>query len=328
MNYDKLTLPLAGVVLFGTLGALRAEDDAWSDNNRVSLGYRMGFNMPLKLKNVGMPAFANNPSANGKSYTDGFVGTDNTGNVGGLTTYWGYNSGTQVTAGNSSLVLHNSSSGAVGPDVDESPYNGMEITFDHEFGRHPSWRWGVEGAFNWMDFSAHQRSVAPAGVLGADSYSLGYTPPSAPYTGPYASGPFSPLLGTTATPVPVTVDSTFAANFYGFRLGPYLDLPLNKHLLLTFSAGLAVTIVDAQFSYIESNPMEGVTSAANASDVNVLAGGYVSALATLKLSPSVNVFAGMQFESSDSYQITAGTKRAEIDLSQALYFSAGLSFSF
>ena len=126
----------------------------------------------------------------------------------------------------------------------------------------------------------------------------------------------------------MTVESSFDANFFGFRLGPYLDLPLNKHLLLTFSAGLSVTIVDGKFSYIESNSMEGTTSSAHASSVDVLPGGYASAQATVKLAKHLNVFGGLQFQSSDSYHITAGNKQAEIDLSRSLYFSGGVSYSF
>ncbi len=349
MKYNKLTFPLAGVVLWGGIGALRADDktsapngddkiiapgandDACSDVNRVSLGYRIGFNMPLKLKNIAAPS-AYPASLNGKTYQDGFVNYDNLGQtidtLSGATTYFGYNAGAYVTPGNASMVLHNSSSGTIQSDVDSGPYSGIELNYDHEIGRHQSWRWGIEGAFNWMDFSAHPKIVAPAGVLGADAFSLGYTPPSAPYTGPYNSGPFEPLLGTDYTPVPVMVASSFEANFYGFRLGPYLDLPVNKHLLLTFSAGLSVTIVDGAFSYVESNPSQGVTSSANASDVDVLPGGYVSGQATVKLSKSLNVFAGLQFQSSDDYKITAGNKQADIGLSQSLYFTTGLSYSF
>lgn len=329
MNYDKLTLPLAGMFLIGSINALRADGDgAWSDDNRVGLSYRMGFNMPLKIKNIAALAFANNPSVTGKSYQDGFVGTDDTGNAGGLTTFWGYGSGAYVPADNSVLVLHNSTSGALGSDVDNAPYHGMELNFDHEFGRHASWRWGIEGAFNWMDVSARQKVAAPDGVLGADAFPLGYAPPSSPYTGPFNAVPFSPLLGTTATRVPVSVASSFDANFYGFRLGPYLDLPLSRHLLLTFSAGLAVTIVDGRYGYIESNPMQGVTSLARASSTDVLPGVFVSAQATVRLAKQVNVFAGLQFQSADSYQITAGSKQAEMDLSRSLYFSAGVSYSF
>jgi hypothetical protein len=244
---------------------------------------------------------------------------------------FGYGAGAYVTPGNGFMVLHNSSSGTIQSDVNNGPYNGMELNYDHEIGRHTSWHWGVEGAFNWLDFSARQSTVAPSGVLGADEFFLGYSPipaPPASYTGNFVSGP-GQYLGVNATPVPVTVASSFDANFYGFRLGPYLDLPVNKHLLLTFSAGLSVTIVDGQFSYVQtSNPWPLDTSSAKASDVDVLPGGYVSAQATAKLTKALNVFAGLQFQSSDDCKITAGSKQADIDLSRSLYFSAGASYSF
>ena len=247
------------------------------------------------------------------------------------TTYFGYGAGAYVTPGNGSMVLHNSSSGTIQSGLDNGPYNGMELNYDHEIGRHTSWRWGVEGAFNWLDFSARQSAVAPSGVLGADAFQLGYSPipaPPASYPGNPVSGPGEQSLGVTATPVPVTVASKFNADFYGFRLGPYLDLPVNKHLLLTLSAGLSVTIVGGSFSYVESNPAQGVTSSASASDTDVLVGGYVSGQAIVKLTKALNVFAGLQFQSSDDYKITAGSKQADIDLSKSLYLSAGLSYSF
>ncbi len=75
-------------------------------------------------------------------------------------------------------------------------------------------------------------------------------------------------------------------------------------------------------------PVEGITSTAHAANADVLAGGYVGTQATVKLSKALNVFAGIQFQSSESYQLNAGSKQAEIDLRQELYFSAGLSCSF
>jgi hypothetical protein len=62
--------------------------------------------------------------------------------------------------------------------------------------------------------------------------------------------------------------------------------------------------------------------------LDVLPGGYVSGQATVKLTKGLNVFAGLQFQSSDDYKITAGSKQADIDLSKSLYFSTGLSYSF
>src|ERR1017187_1524399 len=96
MKYNQLLFPLAGTLLVGISPMLRADDDsAWSDKNRVQLGYRMGFNMSLNLRNIAPPS-VNAASITGRSYQDGFVGTDDTGNVPGLTTYWGYQNASQV----------------------------------------------------------------------------------------------------------------------------------------------------------------------------------------------------------------------------------------
>src|ERR1035441_5594854 len=88
MNYNKLPLLLLGSLLVGDSAHLRAEDTSWSDTDRFDLSYRMGFNISTKFRNIGTPALANNPSVTGLSYQNGFVSADNTGNAGGLTTFY------------------------------------------------------------------------------------------------------------------------------------------------------------------------------------------------------------------------------------------------
>jgi hypothetical protein len=90
MNYLRLTLLLVGSVLSGGASFLSADDAVWPDRERLGLSYRMEFNISARFRNHGGVPFPNNPSVTGLSYRDGFVGTDNTGNVGGLTSYWGY----------------------------------------------------------------------------------------------------------------------------------------------------------------------------------------------------------------------------------------------
>lgn len=333
MKYNQITLPLASTLLLGTTGMLHADDadNVWPEKDRVQLGYRMGFNMSLKLRNIASPVAANNPSMTGKSYTDGFVGTDETGNAGGLTTYWGYQNAGQVRDGNKYLLLHNSGSGQIGSALNNDVNNGLELTWDHELARYKHVRLGMEAAFNWMEILVKQTCTAPSGVLGVDAFPLGYTPPSAPYTGSATSVPFMPLLGTTPTGLPMTVFSDFDANLYGFRLGPYLDVPLSKRLLLTFASGLAVTLADSQFSYTQSYTTPGgggVLSRESTSDFDAVMGGYAEIQGTLKLTKQINLFTGIQYQASDSYKVTAGDKQAELDFGNAWYWTLGLSYSF
>ncbi len=335
MKYNQIAIPLAGTLLVGAAGILRADDsannDLWPEKNRVQLGYRMGWNMSLKLKNIASPTAANNPSVNGKSYTDGFVGTDDTGNAGGLTTYWGYQNAGQVVDGNNYLVMHNSGNGQLGSALGNDQNSGMELSWDHELLRFKHVRFGIEAAFNWQAVSMQQAFAAPSGVLGADAFPLGYTPPSAPYTGTATSGPFTPLLGTTPAGLPVTVLANFDANLYGFRLGPYMDVPVNKWLLFSASAGATLTLVDSSFSYGQSYSTPGGTgfsSGAHVENFDTVFGGYAGVQATVKLTKQLNVFTGLQYQFSDSYTVRAGDKQAELDFGNAFFWTLGLSYSF
>jgi len=96
MNDKVTTLLLTGISLFCDVPSLHADDTSWLDTDRIALGYRVGFNISAKFRNLGSAPLANNPSVTGLSYQDGFVGTDNTGNAGGLTSFWGYENANQV----------------------------------------------------------------------------------------------------------------------------------------------------------------------------------------------------------------------------------------
>ena len=331
MNYKKLNLPLVVAAVFVGTTCLSADDTTWPEKDRFGLSYRMGFNISTKFRNLGAPPLANNPSVTGRSYQDGFVGSDDTGNAGDLTTFWGYQNASQAQDGNAVLVMRSANSGTIGRDVDDSPYHGLELTYNHEFSRHEHVRWGIEAAFSWTDFSARQTAIATASVLTMDAFLLGYTPPEAPYTGPVSAGPFTPLLGTAPSQLPVTVASSLDAAIYGFRLGPYLDVPLSKCLLLTFSAGFALTIVDGDFYYAESYRTPGGTtlgSAGRASETDALVGGFVGAQLALKIGKHVNAVTSLQYQGTDSYSLRAGDKEVDVDFSGALYWTCGLNFSF
>jgi hypothetical protein len=331
MNYKELTLLMAVPVLSGNAIFLHADDTLWPESERLSLSYRMSFNVSAKFRNVGSVPFPNNPSVTGLSYQDGFVGTDNTGNAGGLTSYWGYQNANQVVDNNNYLVMRSANSGALGSSVDDGPYHGLELSFNHEFARYQRVRWGIEAALNWADFSADQVTAPSAGVLAVDAFSLGYNPPQPPFTGTPNAGPFTPLLGTTPTRLPATVSSALEASLYGFRLGPYLDVPLGKRVLLTFSAGMALTIVDGEYASTESYTTPGGTTATiadRASEASPVLGGFVNVQASLKLREHMNVFTGLQYQGSDSYKLSAGDKEAQIDFTGVICWSCGLSFSF
>jgi hypothetical protein len=332
MKIKAFTLPLAGTLLCGGLASARAQNADWSQTDRLSLGYRMAYNITTKFSNVGSPALANNPSLTGRSYGDGFVGTDDTQNVGGMTTHWGYQRPDQVQDGNGLLLLRSANAGQVGGDIEDGPHSGLELGWQHELGGNSTVRWGFEAAVNWGVFSARQNTVAAPGVLAVDAFGLGYTPPEAPYVGPVGAGPNTPLLGVSpSASLPVSVDSSLEADLYGVRLGPYLDLPLCHWAALTFSAGLAMTVMDGRYSFTESYRTPGgmaLGTTGGASKTSALWGGYVGVQLNFRLAEHWNVFTGIQYQGTSSYTVVAADQQAEVDFGGALYSSIGLSWSF
>jgi len=332
MNYNQIGIRGAGLLLLGAMAiAAWADDSPWPETDRIELGSRLGFGTAIKLRNIGAASAPHNPSVTGRSYTDGFVGTDSTGNAGGVTSYWGYQNASQAVDANAYLLMHNSASGALGTLSSGDMTPGLELTWDHQFKKFGCCRLGLETAFSWSGYGVHGTMTAPAGVLSVDGFPLGYAPPAAPYTGPTAPGPFIPLIGTTALGIPVTTASTFNSDMYGLRVGPYLDVPLNKSLLLTFSGGLAVDLADSEFSFTQGYALPGGGASSvkgRATDVGAVAGGYISVQGSLKLTRHVNLFTGFEFEGADNFRLRARNVEATLDMGSALFWTVGASYSF
>jgi hypothetical protein len=331
MDYQELTLLVARISLLCNISSLRADETSWPDTDRIALGYRVGFNISAKFQNLGSTPLANNPSVAGLSYQDGFVGTDNIGNAGGLTSFWGYQNAHQVVDNNSYLLMRSSNPGALGSSVDNGPYQGLELSYNHELARFKKVRWGIEAAFNWTDFSATQEAAVSSGVGAVDAFPLGYSPPQAPFSGTPTTVPFAPLLGTTPNRLPVMVSSTLEGSLYGLRAGPYLDVPLGKRMVITLSGGLALTIVDGEYRHSESVSTPGgttVTVSSRASEASPVLGGFVGLQVSVKVAEHINVFAGSQYQGSNRYKLSVADTEAQIDFRRAIYFSTGVNFSF
>ncbi len=323
-------LIVAGAGLASALPSAGAEDSLWPDTDRIGLSYRVGINISARFKNLGSPALSLAPSLNGVSYSDGFVGMDSSGNAGGLTSNWGYQQPSQVVDNHQYLLLQSSRAGAVGLGVDSSPCHGLELSYNHEFARFKRVRLGVEAAFNWVDLSAKQAAPGDA-VFTLDAYPLGYAPPQAPFTGTPNAGPFDPLLGVTAGQLPALISSDLTASLYGFRLGPYLDIPLGKRMLVTASTGLALTLVDGLYEDTLSYTTPGgsrVDIRSRASSLSPVFGGYASLQGMLKIQEHIHAFMGIQYQGSDQCRISAGGREAQIDFRKSLYTTAGVGVSF
>ena len=311
--------------------------------NRFGISFGMSFNTSVDFRGAG--AFASpgaarmTPGADPFNYDDGYVLTDSSGNVFGLTRYWGYDNASQVP-GNDTILMHRTSAtGATAKDRGDDPQLGFQLTYNRELGRNEKVRWGFEAAFGFMNVCVNDSQPIPFGVTRlTDAYPLnGVIPPPAPYYhGPNLSLGGNPVIG--ATPVTSTAGSVlgtvngtrrFEADLYEFRLGPYVEFPLGTNWTVTLSGGLALVDVNSDFSFKETVSVSGIAPAAGAgSHSDLLFGGYAAANLNYKVNESWGLFTGVQFHAVGDYSHRENGRTAVLKLGETIFLVFGASYSF
>jgi len=221
--------------------------------NRFGLSYRMGFNAPVSFSKLGgYPALSlarYTPDGDRYNYDNGYVLVDASGNAMGYTRYWGYDNASQVS-GNSSIVMQRSSSAPTSSSNDhyDTPMSGFELTYNRELIHRESWRGGLEGAFGYTYMHVHDAGTQSANVTRVDdtyAFPPGAVVPPAGYTGHKSSPPNNTVLGgspvrSSTTDVPqgasITGQRDFSADLFGFRFGPYVEIPLSRSIAFTCRA--------------------------------------------------------------------------------------------
>lgn len=355
----KTKLIQSGTALFilaAGIVAVRAQDSPQQATpwwGHIGISYRAGFNVSANFTGLGGYVSPNMPGGPGRiagapgtvvrTYDDGFVGVDTSGNANGHTTYWGFNSDSQVVGGN--VLMHSSSSPATARsgDVGEDPQSGIELSYFRPLGGDERWRWGLEGAFNWTPINIRDsRTLAGDVVTVTHAFALdGVVPPPAPptYVGPI-NGPGAPQLNDTATDVssPPTVGAAtisgwrkINADLYGLRLGPYVEYDLFKRVSVDLGGGFTTGIIDSEFDFNDVVTIPGLGSqnpTGHGSATGWLYGGYVRGQVNVRLYKSATVFAGGEFNDLGTFTQSAGNAQAHLDLGSAVYLTVGLGFNF
>jgi len=350
-NRSLLAIHLAGTLLLAAPLAAAEPGARNSDGtNRVAVSFRLGFGISAKFKGIGGSLQPSAPAAHGRrtpdgdayNYDDGYLLTDVSGNFGDQTWYWGYDNSSQVSGDN--ILLHRTTAPGLpsSGSADADPYPGVEITFNRQLGIKENWRgmrYGLEGAASYLPICLSLNTRFAGNLTRTtDTYAFtpGTTPPSAPYQGTFDGPGFvidsNPSSSVTSfIPGTVVERDSFDANLFGFRLGPYVEFPVNERLSVHLSAGLAIGLLQSSASWNQTIDIsgEGIIALRGSRDsFDILFGPYASAEAAWALNDRWSVHGGLQFQNLGKYNQNLGFRKVELDLSRSLFVVVGVGYSF
>ena len=346
MNIGKF-LAVCAVILASAIS--QAQEHDIEMRNRFYVGPRLHFNISAKMQNHPVPANI------GPQYDDGYVDEDISENFGGKTWNWGYSFTNQIfgASPNRQLELHGANSprdGAV-DSLDNIAQYGFEIGYGRElwrFGRedYPI-RVGIEGSFSASALRLDENNTISGTVTRfSDRFSLGSViPPNPPYNGPFRGpeppNPSAPLISTnrlsrttTTETATSTQRSEIEGTYWGFRLGPFIEVPWPGYRH-SFSGGLGLAMInaDATLSYEESFTITGLggppqpRSDAQSSQA-WLFGFYLNAKAHYWATDFVSFYVGTEFQFLEDFELSALDKSAKVDFGSTLGVTVGVMYVF
>jgi hypothetical protein len=313
---------------FAMHGADLIENPNSPDNlNRFSFGPTFGINFKAEFHDNANPGPSVTPAGGAnRTYDDGYVRVDNSGDAGGLTQNWGYQNASQYNAANGGTMnfLTVGSSSATG-----NPQYGGELIYQRVIGSLPalSGDWGLESGFGFTELDLRENLSGTATV---DSFPLnGVVPPLAGYNGTF-SGPGA-LLGDTLTRTAATGYQKLSGQLFSLRLGPFAELNFTPQLSLAASVGLTLAPTTVDYDFSETAALAGggtITENGSSSKTRLLYGPYVGGMLRYNFNKNWGVYVGARFQNLTSLDQSVGGRTARLDPSVTFYGSAGLSWSF
>ena len=329
------------ILALGATTQLWAAESDDSTKNEFRIGPTFGFNITAKFRGFQPAPLATSPGAGplvNRDYPDGYVHVDSSDNAGNQTWNWGYRNDSQYNAEASTLNFHRLSvNSESGPAASGDPSYGFEVSYLRRLGDCGAGHFSLEFAFGYNRLAISDNSAHSVGAtVTTDSFPLGgVIPPFAAYAGSFSSP--GALLGAQPTRESsgasglLTGRRETEADIYNFRLGPVYTLPLSQKVRMELATGLAVAVVNNQFSFSETLLVNGHSEwrSGNGGATDTICGPYIRGGFSLDLSPAWSVFAGAQYQYMvDVIKQSAAGKTVELDFRQAIYVSASVNLRF
>lgn len=288
-----------------------------------------------------------------RSYDDGFVFRDISGNAGGKTWNWGYNNNAQYTAadpaapfaGTSSLAFHSVNSLADGQTRGsrDKMLPGVELAYEEVLGRFlfsekRRANIGILATFGYMHIGQRDSGALAGPVnLTTDKYAPGIVlPPLAPYSGSFsAAGPLLPNVpadrATAAVPATGTLLNKLDGSLYGMNIGPFIEFPLHDRVSLTLGGGIGVVYVNNTYSFSETVVVPGVVTANRSGRISSddwLFSAIARANLYVALSQQWSWEIGFAYQYAGNSRSSVQGKTANLQLDGILSVNTGLNYAF
>ncbi len=324
--------------------------DDWT--RHFHIGAVVGMNISANFNMNGsalFPISGNDPSRG--IYDDGYVRTDNTGNAGGQTAYWGYTWGnnnaspahpSQYDAAAQTLTMHaaNSFSASDNGRANGSVFPGFDMAYGDNLWYWKHARVGWELGFDLLPINISEKSSGDAQVTQSTYLfrTTGDLIPQAPYQGLPNGGPNEPTISAASFQTNTVTDpnGSFTAThsldvtFYALRFGPSFYWDLTDHLGMSLGAGPAVGIVSGNYKFDEIITAGG-TTAHNQGQIGgteLVYGGYVNAALMYHVVDNGDIFVSAQYMPMSDATISGGGREGRLNLGGQLHFSVGISWPF
>ena len=347
---------LSWVSLFalGAAAQTRGQESEWLRHFRI--GASAGLNIKTDFRSSGtFPVTGSNPGAAvggiDHTYDNGYVKLDATGNAappGGptQTTNFSYTDPAQYDPAANTLSYQGTKSFTLNGVTENKLNDQPDLGFDLAYGStirvwsHVALGWEFGFNMNILGPTDHT-PMSGSALLARHQYDTsGISPANFPpaNTPGNTSGAGSPAINDTPTDLgdissngTVTGSRSLDATLYNFRLGPQLRWEFFPRWTLNASAGVAFSILDAQYTFNEQLALANGTTSRNrgkfgATEFSV--GGFAGLVFMYDTGNNWEPYLGAHFMSMQDMKVAKAGRSANLDVSSTILISAGINWTF